>query len=38
MSAEGTSDHKSKQTVNQETYLRECIDKRLLSQISSEWK
>ena len=26
--------HKSKQAVNQETYLKEYIDKRLLPQIS----
>ena len=30
--------HKSKQAVNQETYLKECIDRRLLLQISFEWK
>ena len=30
ISSKGASDHKSKQTVNQETYLKECIDKRLL--------
>ena len=36
MSSKGTSDiyvHKSKQTVNQETYLKECINKRLLPFI-----
>ena len=41
MSSRGTSDvyvHKREQTVNQETYLKECIDKRLLPQISFEWK
>ena len=38
MSSKGASDHKSKQAVNQETYLKECIDKRLLFQISFEWK
>ena len=40
MSSKGTSDikvHQSKQAVNQETYLKECINKRLLSQISFEW-
>ena len=39
ISSKGTSDnyvHKSKQAVNQETYLKECIDKRLLPQISFE--
>ena len=36
MAPKGTSDHKSKQAVNQETYLKEYIDKRLLSQISFE--
>ena len=38
--AKGTSNiyvHKSIQAVNQETYLKECINKRLLSQISFEW-
>ena len=34
MSSKAASDHKSKQAVNQETYLKECIDKRLLPQIS----
>ena len=41
MSSKGVSDiyvHKSKQAVNQETYVKECIDKRLLPQISFEWK
>ena len=41
MSSKGTSDiyvHKSKQTVNQETCLKEYIGKRLLSQISFERK
>ena len=41
ISSKGTSDiyvHKSKQTVNQETYLKECIVKRSLLQISFEWK
>ena len=38
MSSKGASDHKSKQAVHQETYLKECIDNRLLSQISFEWK
>ena len=36
MSSKGTSDtyvHKSKQVVNQETYLKGCIDKRLLPCI-----
>ena len=32
----GASDHKRKQPVNQETYLKEYIDKRLLLQISFE--
>ena len=30
--------HRSKQIANQETYLKECTDKRLLPQISFEWK
>ena len=30
--------HKSKQAVNQETYLKESNDKRLFLQISFEWK
>ena len=30
MSSKGTSDHQSKQAVNQETHLKECIDERLL--------
>ena len=37
MSSKGTSDtyvHKSRQAVNQETYLKECINKRLLSFIT----
>ena len=39
MSSKGTSDiymyvHKSIQAVHQETYLKECVDKRLLPQIS----
>ena len=38
MSSKGASDHKSRQAVNQETYLKECINKRLLPQISFEWK
>ena len=41
MYSKGTSDicvHKSKQIVNQETYLKEFIGKRLLSEISFEWK
>ena len=38
MSSKGASDHKSKQALNQETYLKECIDKRLLLQVSFEWK
>ena len=41
MSSKGTSDiyvHKSIQAVNQQTYLKECINKRLLFQISFEWK
>ena len=36
MSFKDASNHESKQTVNQETYLKECIDKRLLLQISFE--
>ena len=39
MSSKGTSDiyvHKSKQAVNQEIYLKECIDKRLSPKISFE--
>ena len=38
MSSKGASDHKSKQAVNQETYLKGYIDRRLLPQISFEWK
>ena len=41
MSSKGTSDidvHKSKQAINQETYLKGSIDKRLLPQISVKWK
>ena len=38
MSSKGASDHKSKQVVSQEAYSKECIDKRLLLQISFEWK
>ena len=38
MSSKGASDHKSKEAVNQETYLKEYIDRRLLPQISFEWK
>ena len=38
MSFKGASDHKSKQTVNQETYQKGRIDRRLLPQISFEWK
>ena len=38
MSSKGASNHESRQTINQETYLKECIDKRLLLQISFEWK
>ena len=41
MSSKGTSNiyvHNSKQAVNQEIYLKRCIDKRLLPQISFEWK
>ena len=37
ISSKGTSNmyvHKSEQAVNQETYLKECIDKRLLSFIA----
>ena len=37
MSSKGTSDidvHKSKQVVNQETHMKECIDKRLLPFIA----
>ena len=37
MSSKGTSDiyvHKSIQAVNQETYLKECINKRLLPFIA----
>ena len=37
MSSKGTSDiyvHKSIQVVNQETYLKECINKRLLPFIA----
>ena len=30
--------HKSKPAVNQEAYLKECIDKRQLLQILFEWK
>ena len=33
MSSKGTSDHQSKQAVNQEIYLKECINERLLFQI-----
>ena len=36
ISSKGTSDiyvHKSIQVLNQETYLKECINKRLLSNI-----
>ena len=38
MSSKGTSDiyvHKSIQAVNQETYLKECINKRLLPFIAN---
>ena len=33
MSSKDASDHKSKKAVNQETYLNEYLDKRLLFQI-----
>ena len=41
MSSKDASDinvHKSKQAVNEETHLREGIDKRLSFQVSFEWK
>ena len=38
MSSKGASDHKSKQVVSQEAYSKECINKRLVLQISFEWK
>ena len=33
ISSKGASGHQNKQAVNQETYLKECIDKRLLPFI-----